>query len=286
MADSHFYTSLDGLKLHIRQWGTGSDLLPIVCLPGLTRNHMDFDSIAQRLSTKRQVIAFDYRGRGLSQRDPDWTHYDLLVENADILKGLAELQITQAIILGTSRGGLHAMLFTLTQPALLRGVILNDIGPVIEPEGLKRIRAYVGKYEQPKTWDEAIAAAKRAMGSQFTNISEEDWRAYVQATFTQTDGAIELSYDPALSKGLEALNLDAPLPSLWPQFGALAGVPVMCIRGETSYLLSEETVTQMAAQHPNFTRVDVPGQGHAPLLRDESTQAAIEKFIALIDTAP
>lgn len=284
MPESRFYTSTDGLKLHIRDWGSPSAALPVVCLPGLTRNHTDFEAVAQRLSTTRRVVAFDYRGRGLSDRDADWTHYDLLVENADILAGLTSFNIAQAIIIGTSRGGLHSLLFTLTRPTLMRGLVLNDIGPVIENEGLKRIRSYVGKVARPQSWEDAVTIAKRVMGAHFTTLSEDDWLAYARGTFTETaDGPFELSYDPALMKGLEALDLDKPFPTLWPQFDALATLPVLTIRGEHSDLLSPATLAEMAARHPRFSSLTVPGQGHAPLLRDEQSLRRISDFISEID---
>ena len=287
MVESRFYTSTDGLKLHIRDWGTPSSALPVVCLPGLTRNHIDFETVAERLSATRRVIAFDYRGRGLSDHDPDHTHYDLLVENADILTGLTSLNITQAIIIGTSRGGLHSMLFTLTRPTLMRGLVLNDIGPVIENEGLKRIRSYVGKVGRPTSWGDAVAIAKKVMSAHFTSLTENDWLAYAKGTFCETaSGKFELSYDAALMKGLEALDLDKPFPTLWPQFDALKTIPVLTIRGEHSDLLSEATLGEMAQRHPRFSSLTVPGQGHAPLLRDEATLRRIEQFINEIDPLP
>ena len=287
MAQSHFYTSTDGLKLHIREWGETSSALPIVCLAGLTRNHIDFESIAERLRGTRRVVALDYRGRGLSDRDKDATHYDLLVENADILAGLTHLNITQAIVIGTSRGGLHSLLFTLTRPTLMRGLVLNDIGPVIENEGLKRIRNYVGKVPIPKSWDDAVAIARSVMSAHFTSLNDDDWLAYARGTFVETaSGQFELSYDPALMKGLEALDLDKPFPTLWPQFMALAAGPLLTIRGENSDLLTEATLTEMAARHPRFSSLTIAGQGHAPLLRDEASLRRIEDFISEIDPLP
>ncbi len=287
MAQSHFYTSTDGLKLHIREWGETSSALPIVCLAGLTRNHIDFESIAERLSGTRRVVALDYRGRGLSDRDKDATHYDLLVENADILAGLTHLNITQAIVIGTSRGGLHSLLFTLTRPTLMRGLVLNDIGPVIENEGLKRIRNYVGKVPIPKSWDDAVAIARSVMSAHFTSLNDDDWLAYARGTFVETAGGqFELSYDRALMKGLEALDLDKPFPTLWPQFMALAAVPLLTIRGENSDLLTEATLTEMAARHPRFSSLTIAGQGHAPLLRDEASLRRIEDFISETDPLP
>jgi pimeloyl-ACP methyl ester carboxylesterase len=282
---SRFYTARDGLKLHMRDWGAPSPLLPVVCLPGLSRNAGDFDVLAARLATSRRVVALDYRGRGLSDRDPDWKHYDLFVENIDILTVLETAVIEAAIFVGTSRGGLHAMLLTGTRPTLLRGVVLNDIGPVLEVEGLRRIQSYVGKLPTPTSWAGAVEIARGIMGAHFTALSEADWEAYARLTFEETATGFVTRYDPAIMKAFAQMDLDKPIPALWPQFEALAPVPVLAIRGENSDLLSPATLDEMARRHPHFDSLTVPGEGHAPLLMDAPTIARIEAFIARIDAA-
>ena len=280
---SRFVTSKDGLKLHMKDWGAASPALPVVCLPGLTRNAGDFDVLATRLCATRRVVALDYRGRGLSDRDPDWKHYDLFVENIDILTVLEATGIEAAIFVGTSRGGLHSMLMTGTRPTLLRAVVLNDIGPVLEVEGLRRIQSYVGKLPRPSSWAGAVEIAKGIMGAHFTGLSEADWLAYARLTFEETEAGFAPRYDPAIMKAFAQMDLDKPIPALWPQFDALAPVPVLAIRGENSDLLSPETLAEMARRHPHFEALTVPGQGHAPLLMDEPTLARIEAFIARVD---
>ena len=282
---SRFFTAKDGLRLHMKDWGAPGAALPVVCLPGLSRNAADFDTLAARLCGKRRVVALDYRGRGLSDRDPDWKHYDLFVENMDILTVLEAVGIEAAIFVGTSRGGLHTMLLTGTRPALLRGVVLNDIGPVLEKEGLRRIQSYVGKLPTPTSWAQAVDIAKGIMGAQFTGISEADWEAYARQTFEEAASGFAPRYDPAIMLAFGQMDLDKPIPELWPQFEALAPVPVLAIRGENSDLLSRETLAGMARRHPNLETLTVPGQGHAPLLMDEPTLARIEAFIARIDPA-
>ena len=280
---SRFVTSKDGLKLHMKDWGAASPALPVVCLPGLTRNAGDFDVLATRLCATRRVVALDYRGRGLSDRDPDWKHYDLFVENIDILTVLEAVGIEAAIFVGTSRGGLHTMLMTGTRPKALRAVVLNDIGPVLEVEGLRRIQSYVGKLPRPSSWAGAVEIAKGIMGAHFTGLSEADWEAYARQTFEETEAGFAPRYDAAIMKAFAQMDLDKPIPALWPQFDALAPVPVLAIRGENSDLLSPETLAEMARRHPHFEALTVPGQGHAPLLMDEPTLARIEAFIARVD---
>lgn len=280
---SRFFTSRDGLQLHMKDWGAASPALPVVCLPGLSRTAADFDTLAARLCATRRVVALDYRGRGLSDRDPDWKHYDLFVENLDILTVLEAAGIEAAIFVGTSRGGLHTMLMTGTRPKALRAVVLNDIGPVLEVEGLRRIQSYVGKLPRPSSWAGAVEIAKGIMGAHFTRLGEADWEAYARQTFEETEAGFAPRYDPAIMKAFAQMDLDKPIPALWPQFEALAPVPVLAIRGENSDLLSPQTLAEMARRHPNIESMTVPGQGHAPLLMDEATLVRIEAFIARVD---
>jgi pimeloyl-ACP methyl ester carboxylesterase len=279
---SRFYSAQDGLRLHLRDYEGPRDRTPVVCLPGLARTAEDFDRVARRLMASRRVVALDYRGRGLSEYDKDWTHYDLAVESADILTVLTAAGIGEAIIVGTSRGGLHAMLLAAVRPTLLRGVVLNDIGPVLEAKGLARIRGYVGKLPAPRSWSDAIALAKSIMGAQFTSLDDASWETYARLTFEEKGGHFLPRYDVNLMRPLAALDLEAPLPQLWPQFDGLAHVPLLAIRGKNSDLLSPETLAGMAARHPRFESLVVPGQGHAPLLLDEPTLERIAAFVGEI----
>lgn len=272
----------DGLRLHARDYGRSDTAAPtIVCLPGLARTASDFDPLARHLvacDPGRRVLALDYRGRGLSARDPDPSRYDLPVESGDILAVLDALGVSEAVLIGTSRGGLHTMLLAAVRPALIRGAVINDIGPVIEAAGLARIRGYIGKLPQPASWDEAVAMLRELAGAQFTALAEADWLAYAQTTFETEDGIFQPRYDPALMDNLAKLDLDA-VPTLWPQFEALGGTPVLVIRGANSDLLSPTTAAAMTAHLPDCTLLTVPGQGHAPLLTDAPTMTAVEQFV-------
>jgi pimeloyl-ACP methyl ester carboxylesterase len=286
---SRFYSAPDGLKLHLRDFGPrGSSALPVVCLPGLARTAADFDRLATaiadgRAGEPRRVVAIDYRGRGLSDRDPNWKNYDIFVESADIQTMLAATGIEEAIFVGTSRGGLHTMVLSATRPALLRAVVLNDIGPIIEPLGLARIRGYVGKLPTPNSWADAVDLFKMVAGAQFTGLQESDWEEYARLTFEEKDGKFATRYDPMLTKALEAMDIEAPLPKLWPQFEGLRNLPLLVIRGENSDLLSPQTLDEMIARHPGAEAYTVPGQGHAPLLLDV---ASIERICAFIAAVP
>lgn len=281
-------TAQDGLRLHVRVFG--DDLggrLPVVCLPGLSRTADDFTALATALSYGRRipphrVLALDYRGRGLSEWDRDTRNYDLRVESNDVATVLTAVGVDRAIFIGTSRGGLHTMLLGALRPAMIAGAVLNDIGPVIAAEGLLRIKGYVGKLPQPTDWAQAVAVLKSIGGAHFTDLDDAAWEAYARLTFRDDNGALSARYDPGLMDNLKLLDLDA-IPELWPQFDGLRYVPLMVIRGANSDLLSAETADAMVARHPDATLVTVAGQGHAPLLLDDSTIEAVCRFVERCD---
>jgi pimeloyl-ACP methyl ester carboxylesterase len=278
---SHFISAQDGLVLHLRSYGDdASRLTPVVCLPGLARTAADFDSLARELSANdRRVVALDYRGRGLSQWDKNPARYDIMTENADIQAALAAAGVESAVFIGTSRGGVHAMVLAATRPRLIRAAVLNDIGPVIESKGLARIKGYVGKLPQPRDWKDAIDLIKRLASAQFTGLGEAEWEAFARLTFVEKDGGLVAQYDPALAKGLASIDLTAKIPDLWPQFMGLAHVPLLVIRGANSDLLSIETLAEMTRRHPRCETLTVAGQGHAPLLLDAPTIGWIAAFV-------
>lgn len=279
MPESHFISAPDGLKLHARLWGAPvAGKTPLLCLPGLSRNTMDFDVIAEDIARERQVLAFDYRGRGLSGWDPKFENYSYPVELADITAMATALGVHRAVVLGTSRGGIHALLLTAARPGLLAGVILNDIGPVVDGRGLARIKSYLGKIPTPANHEEGARLLKSLADKQFPSASDADWRRQAEAVWFEKDGKLAFSFDPGLAKSLEAMNFDQPIPTLWPQFDGLAGVPTMVIRGEHSDILAVETVREMAARRPDLETMTVPGQGHAPFLTDQPTIGRIAAF--------
>ena len=279
-----FYTAPDGLRLHARVYGeANSGHWPVVCLPGLTRNARDFHELALHLSRQeknpRKVIAFDYRGRGQSAYDPDVGHYNVGVEAGDILAGLAGLGIEQAAFIGTSRGGLIIHVLGAMRPAVLKAIVLNDIGPVIEVEGLAHISSYLERTPKPKTSAAAIDAQRRAHGDDFAALTEADWERMVSAIYRETEAGLVPDFDPNLVDTLAGLDFTKPLPDLWPQFEALAAVPLLAIRGGNSKLLSAATLEEMRKRHPGMEAITVDGQGHAPFLETGGLPDAIAAFL-------
>ena len=279
------YRSADGLLLFVRDYGPRlSPWLPVVCMPGLSRSGRDFDALARALAEHavrpRRVLAFDYRGRGRSAWDGSSDNYNPLTEMGDVLDGMAALGVPRAAVIGTSRGGIIGMLMAVARPPTVAALVLNDIGPTIEPLGLARIKTYVGRMPAPDDWADAERLLRRLHGAQFTGLSDTDWQAFTRLTFRNDNGRPAGDYDPALARTFDGVEFDSPVPALWNQFAALAHTPVLVIRGENSDLLSRETVAAMAAAHPGLETITVPGQGHAPLLIHGPLIQRIAAFVA------
>jgi len=290
MPVSHFVTAQDGLRLHVEVYGSSAGTAaPVVCLPGLTRTSADFEPLALVLAgdleQPRCVIALDYRGRGRSDYDDDPRNYSLAVELSDLLAVLTALGVGPAVFVGTSRGGILAMLLAVARPGAIAGVVLNDMGPVIETEGLARIKSYVGKLPSPTSYQDGADILRGLFEAQFPNLSPADWTAFARRTFNEGDGRLLPNYDVKLANSLKGIDLKRPLPALWKEFDALARVPLMLIRGANSDVLSAATVSAMAARRRDLEILEVPNQGHAPLLAEDETIRRIRFFLALCEGA-
>jgi pimeloyl-ACP methyl ester carboxylesterase len=285
-----FYMSKDGLRLHARQYGDAlSGQLPVVCLPGLTRNVRDFHELAIYLSTHpgkpRQVISFDYRGRGGSEYDPTWTNYNILTEAEDILAGLDFLGIEQAVFIGTSRGGLIIHMIGAMRLHAIKGIIFNDIGPAIEAAGLAHIKSYLERGFSPDSFAAATQHLRNIHGGSFPALAEADWERMAAAVYRDEGGRPIADFDPNLVNTLASVDFTKPLPALWTQFDLLRQIPMMVIRGEHSRLLATATVNEMARRHPGMEAVTVAGQGHPPMLETGDIPSIISDFLARTDVA-
>ncbi len=287
---SRFIPAPDGLSLHVRCYGAATGAVPLLCLPGLTRNHADFEPLARHLAADaehpRAVFALDSRGRGLSGYDPDWRNYNPATELSDVIAVMAALGLPRAVLLGTSRGGILTMLLAATQPTLIAGAILNDIGPVIERDGLLRIKGYAGRIPAPKTMAEGADALRALFGAQFPNLDDAGWRAWAERSWRQGADGLIARYDQRLGDTMEELTPEQPIPDLWAPFAALPQVPLMVVRGALSDILSAETVDAMRQQRPDLEAIEVADQGHAPLLAEPDIMQRISDFLVRCDRAP
>src|SRR6266566_7933456 len=249
---SVFVTGADGLRLHVRSYGSRvTSALPVVCLPGLARTAADFHPLAEALAADpakpRLVLALDYRGHGRSEYDRNPDNYTLPVALADVSAVLIALEIAPAIFLGTSYGGLLAMMLAVRRPTAIAGVILNDVGPVMEPQGWVRIKRYVKELPIPRNFEEGAEILRWWFDAQFPKLAPQDWLAFAQRTWREHGGRLVLDYDLTLARTLQGADLQHP-PTLWNHFDALTRVPLMVIRGANSDMLASTTLQSMLSR--------------------------------------
>ena len=275
------FRSSDNLRMWYEDSGDhGGEGAPILCLSGLTRNSTDFDYVLPYLVGEHRVIRMDYRGRGKSQRAPDWRSYTIPTEARDAIELMDHLGLARAAILGTSRGGLIAMALALTHKARLAGVCLVDIGPDLEPAGLDAIKDYIGRPPAADTLDQAVAM-RAALMAGFENVPQARWREEVEKHYRETPEGLSINYDAKLRDAVLEAGAQ-PAPDLWPLFDALAGLPLACIRGANSDLLSRETLAEMTRRRPDMIVAEVADRGHVPFLDEPEALEALNEWTLLL----
>jgi pimeloyl-ACP methyl ester carboxylesterase len=286
---SLFVTGPDGLALHVRSYGSrGASGLPVVCLPGLARTGADFHLLATALAADpgapRWVVVLDYRGHGESDYDGNPDRYGIRTDLADLLTVLATLDIARAVFVGTSHGGILPMLLARSRPTALAGVVLNDIGPVIEPRALLQIKGYLGRLPVPRDFADGAEILRKLFGARFPRLTSRDWIAFARRTWCENGGALAPDYDVRLARRLR-IDPEVPAQTLWSEFDALSHLPLMVIRGAYSTMLVEATLNAMLARRRELDIVVVPDQGHAPLLETDRLVRRIAAFVASCDVA-
>lgn len=284
MYNDGYWWSPDGLRLHYRDYAGGDDgRPPLLCLPGLTRNARDFEPLAARLAGEWRLICPDMRGRAESAYAKDAMTYVPLTYMQDISRLLADLAITRFVAVGTSLGGLITMLMAATHREWLAGALLNDVGPALEEEGLARIRTYVGVNQSHPTWVHAARALADANGDVYPGYDLQAWLAMAKRLYRlNSGGRIVLDYDMKVAEPIRAMGTEAGV-DMWPVMKAFSGIPTLLLRGERSDLLGETTAQRMAAEiGPGAELVTVPGVGHAPVLDEAESVAAIDRLLARV----
>jgi pimeloyl-ACP methyl ester carboxylesterase len=290
----HRYLSRDGLSLNYRSYGGGHKT--VLCLPGLTRNCRDFEDLAPHLADRFRVLTPDLRGRGRSDRDPNWRNYHPGTYVRDLWRLLDQLSIDRVSIIGTSLGGLLANVMAAQRPQRIRAIVLNDIGPEVAPEGARRIAAYVGHLPAVRSWKQAAEQARAINSAALPDQSDELWLRFAQRSYRENENGIpELDSDPmigaALARSLKAVAFLGWLRRVgikrkiagvyidpWDSFRAVT-MPCLVLRGELSDILSQSTLERMQGLKPDLETVQVPGRGHAPLLDEPEALAAIDRFL-------
>jgi len=284
--DGHWF-SKDGLRLHYRDYpaAAGNARPPILCLPGLTRNARDFAGVADRLAGDWRIIAAELRGRGESERAKDPMSYVPATYLADISALIEQAGLDRFILFGTSLGGILSMLIAATHPGKVAGLLLNDIGPAIDPAGLVRIRGYVGKAGSHPTWLHAARSLAEVHATAYPDYRLEDWIDMAKRLCRLTPGGrIVADYDSAIAEPFKVPGNESA-GDLWPLLDALKPIPSLLVRGGLSDIISTATADRMVAELPLMERVEVPRVGHAPTLFEPECDAAIDRLLARVDQA-
>lgn len=268
-----FFETSDNLRLYYTDEGTG---VPVLCLPGLTRTTADFDYVTPHLTNTR-LIKMDYRGRGKSDWDINWRNYNLMRESQDVIELLDHLGLEKVAVLGTSRGGLLAMGLAVGAKERLAGVALNDIGPVIDAEGLQHIMGYLGRRPGAKNHTEAAHALERSLTG-FVDVPFSRWMEEAMKHFIRKGDGLDITYDPNLRLAVEEQGAQAAA-DLWPFFDAMEGLPLACARGENSDLFSNETLLEMQRRRPDMISTTVMARGHIPYLDEPEAVATLQTWV-------
>jgi pimeloyl-ACP methyl ester carboxylesterase len=285
-----FVHCLTGRGLHRMaywEWGDAANPRVVVCAHGLSRQGRDFDTLAQDLARDFRVICPDVVGRGRSDRLADPMAYAIPTYVADMVTLLARLDVPSIDWVGTSMGGLIGLgLASLpgAQTPLVKRLVLNDVGPTIEAEALRRIGGYLG---QPARWPtlEAAADAMWAVSTGFGPHSREQWLALTRPQLTAVDDdqgpGFVPHYDPAIAVPFRAITPElaaAGQAMLWYSYDQLR-CPTLLLRGAESDLLSPATALAMTQRGPRARLHEFAGVGHAPMLVQPEQRAVVRDFL-------
>ncbi len=279
------WQSPDGLELYFRDYaGNDGGKLPVVCLHGLTRNSRDFEGLAPFIADLgHRVIVPDMRGRGQSAYADDSATYAVPTYIADVMALLDREGIERFVSVGTSMGGIMTMVMAQFAPGKIAGAVINDIGPAVDPQGIDKIRTYLGKGGSYPTWMHAARSLEEVHGASHPTFDTNDWIAMAKRSMTLcNNGRIAFDYDMKIADPFNAADENAAPPDMWPGFEALAGKPLLLVRGGLSAILSAETFAEMQRRAPDADTVVLPEAGHAPTLDEPEVRSAIEALLASV----
>lgn len=274
-----YWESNDGLRLHARDYPGSKKLPPILCLPGLTRNARDFETLAERLSPEWRVISVEFRGRGESAPAKDPMTYAPPTYVQDVNKLVDEQGFRDVVFFGTSLGGLVSMLIASTRPGLVKGMLLNDVGPEIDEKGLSRIRGYVGQGGMHVSWVHAARALQESNGDVYPHYDLHDWIAMAKRLCRlNSSGRIVFDYDMRIAEPFRVPGGDGAT-DLWPAYKAIGDIPLAITRGKLSDILSDKVAKKMEKEHKGARLAVIPDTGHAPTLDEPEALAVIDALL-------
>jgi pimeloyl-ACP methyl ester carboxylesterase len=264
-------------RMAYTEWGEHDNPNVLVCVHGLTRSGRDFDDLARALADEYRVICPDVVGRGHSDwlRDPAGYGFPQYV--ADMVALLARLDVEAVHWLGTSMGGLIGMFIASLEDSPITRLVLNDVGPLITAESLRRIGEYVGRAPKFETY-EAAETYIRLVCAPFGNLSDAQWRHLAESSLRHaSDGQLEMRYDPGIGTAFRQALLVQDV-DLWPIYDRIR-CPTLVVRGADSDLLTPETLRAMAVRGPRPRTVEIPAVGHAPTFLDAEQIAIVREFL-------
>lgn len=276
-----FYSSADGLRLHARDYGDEHAPLSVLCLPGLSRNARDFTLVAARLASRFRVICAEQRGRGESAYDPKPENYHPGIYVGDMVALLDHLGLQRVAIIGTSLGGLMAMMMAAGLPDRVAGIVVNDIGPEVALEGLVKIQSYIDREANVGNWEDAVADVSGLFGRAFPAYGAAEWKRVAQALYKENAwGVPVLDFDPRIADNFKTLEPTAI--DLWPVFDAIPQIPFGLVRGRLSELLTPPIQAEMLRRRPDIVTAEIDDAGHAPSLDETPSRDVVDRVLAAI----
>jgi pimeloyl-ACP methyl ester carboxylesterase len=273
-----FYPSPDGLRLYARDYGDEDAPLTVLCMPGLSRNARDFELVAERLAPRYRILCAEQRGRGRSAYDPKPENYHPGTYVGDMVALLDHLKLERVAMIGTSLGGLMAMMMAAGLPQRVAGIVINDVGPELAVEGLLKIQSYIDRETSVGNWDEAIEDVRRTFHHSFPAYTAADWDRMTRALYKENErGVPVLDFDPHISDNYKALEPKAI--DLWPVFDALPKIPFGLVRGKLSDLLTAPIRDEMLRRRPDIELAEIDDAGHAPTLDEPPARAVIDQVL-------
>lgn len=276
-----FFLTRDGLKLFYRDYASQHSHTPVLCLHGVTSNSLDFADLAAHLQTRRRVLVPDQRGRGRSQHDVHWRNYHPGVYIEDMWALLRAESVSRVILIGSSLGGMMAMLMASMRPDAVVGVVLNDVGPEINPVEAQRMKTEIGASPAARDWTEAIEQMKRLHGPALPADDHDGWMALAKRAFVEDgSGGLRFMADPHIGDAIRALA--APprtTQAMWQAFAAMRHIPLLVFRGEFSPMLPVDALERMQRENPHLIPITVPKRGHAPQLTEPECIRALDEFL-------